>query len=547
MRISGLASGFDTDEMVKQLMQVERIKVDKVEQNKQTALWRQEQYNSINKEFANFIINTQKDMGLKKTSSTGALFGNSYKRVDYVKKAESSDESVATVSNTGNAANGRFNLDVKTLPQNATFTSANMEDFDFTDIKYMKFKINDNIIEVGDKDRTEDINMDDVVKAINNATKDVEVDGKTIKESLGLEAFYDKGTGRLFLQSIKGETDKDGAFNINLGGTSEGHGFFRALNGRDPETGAPDPSKGKSHSQAGNIGLVTINGVQVDATDGRVNFNGLSIEIKAKGPTSIKVSTNVEGIMEKVEKFIEDYNKLVDEVSDLTTEKVYRDYKPLSPEERKALSEEDLKLWDEKAKSGLLNRDETLTRLLQNMRSNIYKNLEGTGTFTHITQIGISTEKYAMGTSGGKLQIDLEKLRNAIEKDADGVMDLLFQEGDDSSEEIKSNTTSKGVFNRIYDDLIDGMKSIIDKSGPGQDSDLYRGVRSNMLIDFVTKKSSISDIDKSVNEMNRQIDNLNILLSKKEESHYAKFTAMEKQMYKMNNQSGWLAQQFQYY
>ena len=61
MRISGIASGFDTDEMVKNLMKVERMKVDRFEQNKQTALWRQESYNNMNKLFANFILNTKKD------------------------------------------------------------------------------------------------------------------------------------------------------------------------------------------------------------------------------------------------------------------------------------------------------------------------------------------------------------------------------------------------------------------------------------------------------------------------------------------------------
>ncbi len=42
MRITGLASGIDTEEMIQQLMQAERIKVNRVEQDKQIALWRQE-------------------------------------------------------------------------------------------------------------------------------------------------------------------------------------------------------------------------------------------------------------------------------------------------------------------------------------------------------------------------------------------------------------------------------------------------------------------------------------------------------------------------
>jgi len=39
MRISGMASGMDTDMMVQNMMKVERMKVSRFEQNKQVALW----------------------------------------------------------------------------------------------------------------------------------------------------------------------------------------------------------------------------------------------------------------------------------------------------------------------------------------------------------------------------------------------------------------------------------------------------------------------------------------------------------------------------
>ena len=64
MRITGLASGIDTEEMIEKLMQAEKVKVDRVEQDKQIALWRQEMYNDVNKDFVNFILNSRKDFGL---------------------------------------------------------------------------------------------------------------------------------------------------------------------------------------------------------------------------------------------------------------------------------------------------------------------------------------------------------------------------------------------------------------------------------------------------------------------------------------------------
>ena len=133
--------------------------------------------------------------------------------------------------------------------------------------------------------------------------------------------------------------------------------------------------------------------------------------------------------------------------------------------------------------------------------------------------------------------------------DADAVMELLFAEEkkdvdltkDSSNSSVGS--TNKGIFTGVYDGLIDGMQSIVERSGPGEDRDLLRSVRSNILIDFVTKRGSISDLDKSVSDIDKRIADLERALARKEESYYQQFTQMEKYMYKMNNQSDWLGQQ----
>lgn len=535
MRISGIASGFDTDEMVKNLMKVERMKVDRFEQNKQTALWRQESYNNMNKLFANFILNTKKDIGLKHTSSTGTILDSSYKSLSYIKRAISSNESAATVTSTNKAVNGRFELEVEKLAKGATIVDDGINEETLKSMEMIEIKLEVNgKLETISIDKTKVNNMDDLVKEINSYKNE---DGK----SIGVTSFYDKNNGKLFIQTS--ETGKD--IKLELSYKKEGSDFTSI------------------NTDKGSNAEVLYNGVKLEYKSNNFEINGLNIEARSVGKTNININTNVDGIMEKVEKLIADYNELVDVASKLVDEKKYSQYKPLSSEERKAMTEEDLKLWDEKAKSGMLNGDETIQRTLQSMRNDLYRTVEGLeGKFKHITEIGISTEKYAKGGAGGKLQIDTNKLRQAIEEDAEGVMELLFKEPGKFDRDLsiypkndegnrayetalrKHNKEDSGLFTNVYENLIDGMKSIIDKSGPGKDAELFRGVKSNMLIDFVTKKSSISELDKSVMDMNRQIDNLNILLAKKEDSYYAKFTAMEKAMHKMNGQSGWLAQQF---
>ena len=51
----------EIDSIVKELMRAERVKVDKLEQQKQLIEWKQEIYNEISRELANFILNTKKN------------------------------------------------------------------------------------------------------------------------------------------------------------------------------------------------------------------------------------------------------------------------------------------------------------------------------------------------------------------------------------------------------------------------------------------------------------------------------------------------------
>lgn len=200
LRIAGLASGMDTDAMVKSLMRVERLKVDRFEQNKQTALWRQEQYNNINKLFANFILNTRKDMGLNKVNMRGAISSTKYNNLDYIRKSTSSNDSVATASSTSQSVNGTFEIEVDKLATSGNFASDDLTNVDLG--KKLSFKINGNLIEVGDGSK--DITLSDITKAINSFKK-VE-DGKEV--SLGITAFYDEKNGRLFMQTMETGLDK---------------------------------------------------------------------------------------------------------------------------------------------------------------------------------------------------------------------------------------------------------------------------------------------------------------------------------------------------
>jgi flagellar hook-associated protein 2 len=99
----------------------------------------------------------------------------------------------------------------------------------------------------------------------------------------------------------------------------------------------------------------------------------------------------------------------------------------------------------------------------------------------------------------------------------------------------------------MYDDMIDGMKEIIDKSGTGDNTELYRHVKSTILLDFVKgtdgRRGSVSLIDEEISSFEKRIGREEARLIKVEGRYWAQFTAMEKAISEMQSQSSWLAGQ----
>jgi len=58
--------------------------------------------------------------------------------------------------------------------------------------------------------------------------------------------------------------------------------------------------------------------------------------------------------------------KCLPKSNSVLTEERYRDYLPLTDDQKKAMSEDDIKLWEQKAKSGLLRSDSILENIVTN-------------------------------------------------------------------------------------------------------------------------------------------------------------------------------------
>lgn len=578
LRITGLMSGIDTESMIESLMDAERIKVDSVKQDRQLVLWRQEMYNDLNKQFANFILNTKKNLGLTTVTSTGSYISNSYKNLSWVKQVVSSNTSIASVSSSRSVFDGIYNVEVKQLAKGVSAVSSesiNSDDSISSIIgegqDSIEFSLNGEIIAIGNFENEDGvleydgklvdsngyqidsdgnhvldengekifvakvINLDLSEAALEDVVKNVTTAINSIKD-IGVRASYDSTYNRFFLQTK--DTGEDSQ--ILIEDIENGESFINALNlnvNYSNYEGESDPGSDfkLGVTYKGQDAVISFDGADnITSSSNNITLNGISMNIKDIGEFTVTVSTDVDGVYEKISNFVEEYNKLVDQVNELLTEKRYYDYDPLTDAQKEEMDEKEIELWEEKAKSGLLRNDDILESTMQNIRYSIYEEFEGD--FSLITEIGITTEKYSSGSAGGKLTIDEAKLKEKIRENPEGVMELLFKGS--------SSESDGGIVTRIYDNLITGMEDIIKKSGTGDNANLYRNVKSNILIDFVTEYGSISLLDKEILDYNDRIDDLNYALSEKEEYYYQKFAALETAISQMNAQSMWLSQQF---
>ncbi len=555
MRIGGIASGFDTEQMVQDLMRAESMKIDKFFRQEETLKWKREALNTTNKTLADFILKSRSDFGLSSTSSTGSIQNHTRNSFDWVKKVSSSDESVIKATATATAMEGNYRIQVEQLADVASVTSGDIRDIKIgpdNDINLLEngmFTQNKEFnITVGEGEEAKlvtiklnkDETMADVVKQINNA-----VDKDDPKKSLGLRAAYDSNLGKLMINTK--DQGEDQIIKI------DSKPFTRKIFGEGSNV-LLDGAKGSNAK-------INFNGDLIEQSSNNFSMFGVNYQLQSAKPgevIQINVESDVDSIFDKIKGFVDDYNEMLDNLNGLLNQKSYRDFNPLTNDEKEVMKEKEIEMWEEKAKSGLLRNDETITRTLQTMRNGLYGDVysdfdeEGKGIrmegFYHLTQIGISTGNYQ---SGGKLEIDEEKLRKAIIENPEGVTDLLFKKSEVSvpsgnTEEARTAAANKrassGLVERLFDDMIIGMKEVVRRSGPGENAGTFRNVQSNMLIDFVTS-GSISSMDRDIMNIGKRIANEQRLLMGREDRYWRQFTAMEKALDQMNQQSVWLMSQ----
>lgn len=284
----------------------------------------------------------------------------------------------------------------------------------------------------------------------------------------------------------------------------------------------------------------TLDGMAGSRASNSFTIDGVSYTLLKSAPgveQTVGLTQDVDAVYNSIKAFVDKYNEVIGKINEELSEKYDRNYLPLSQEQKDAMEEDDIKKWEEKAKTGLLRNDSLISSMISDMRRALYDTFSGIE--GNLSSIGITTGTF---DQKGKLVINEAKLKDAIKNTPDKVMDIFSKESNISySPNLSAADRAKrysesGIITRLYDIMQDNVRTnrdnnnrkgkLIEKAGITGDAS-----ESNNLLYYEIK------------EYNTRISSLAEILIEKENRYYQKFAAMESIINKMNAQSNWLASQ----
>jgi len=623
MRIGGLASGMDIDQIVSDLMKAERTKVDKLYQQKQILEWQKADYREINLKLRS-LYNTSFDMKLSSsylkykaigTMNDGTSFdkyfsvspGSAAVPGEYKVKVEQTASYARLEGSTSIAKpllgnelelidgeivipKGQFEVTIDGVKKVAIFNEEksynNLGDLasdlekaineafgwqgdkngnTISGIKRVKVDIVGNKLAIEPADNFSKVPItlnavdgdstlstlgfengasyrplnlntslkEQISSELPNGTITFTINGQKFEFSpnvslqlildkinstseLGVTARYDALTDKLVL------TSKETGLRANIEINDES-GLFKALGLNMTET-VEDGKTVYTTSASGQNARIVLNGTYVEKSSNDFTISGIRFNLNKAmemgQEATFRLENDPDAAIETIKKYIDLYNETIDLINKKLSEERYRQYPPLTEEQKKELSENEIKLWEEKAKSGLLRSDSLLNRIVQDLRYAVSSAVAGQpADMKSLSAIGITTLSWK---EKGKLYVDEEKLRNAIAKDPEAVMRLFNASGEESYQ--------KGVATRIYDILKGGIEDLTEKAGGGE----------FQLYDNSILGKQIKDMEDKIVEMEDRLITI-------EERYWQKFTDMEQAIQYANQQSMWLAMQFNMY
>ena len=377
-------------------------------------------------------------------------------------KFSSSDESVISARGLAGAKTGNYEVSVE---QKAQAASLSIDKADLTGDSF-ELEVGGQKVSVSLKDTNGDSNA--IVKNINKAIEDHnKVDGAT---KIDVNVTSSELGGNIRIEGKKTGKEND----LVMKATNSTNKIIEQKpedKGQDAKVTIMDAYGNKATKEFANNKFVidnveySVNGVSEKNTDGTVKTTKLSGKADAS-----KIVENVTG-------FVEDYNKLIDKMNGLMGEKRDKSFMPLTEEQKKDMSESEIKLWEEKTKKGLLRNDDILYGAANELLGHI---TSGSGSELNLRDIGI-TPNADYRTQKGKITLDPEKLATAFENNGEETRKLLtgtFNKIKDTLNETAISSTSKIAKRAGATDGVSAFNNEISKKIELQQKEYTKAIRT---------------------------------------------------------------------
>lgn len=306
--IGGLASGLDTNTIIKQLMQIESQPYVRLETSKKNITSQQSIFRNLNtklKAFQDLAFEMSQASTFRGTTST------------------SSDETVAKVTSTGTASTGDFDLVVNKLAkahvvQSGSFQAAGDASGLIGQSFTLHFGEGESVnVEVkATENNTYEEVLEDIKKQINSSKAGISAAVIETTDGVKQLVLTSKATGEANRMTFG--TAADGSKTV----LQDSNGLLNSLGIAENNGEVRESNVAQKYENAD----IILNGVQIIRSSNTITnaIEGVTINLlKQSDPTEgysartkIQVATDTEKIIEKVEEFVNAYNEIVTMVRD---------------------------------------------------------------------------------------------------------------------------------------------------------------------------------------------------------------------------------------
>ncbi|OAT26869.1 FliD family flagellar hook-associated protein [Buttiauxella ferragutiae ATCC 51602] len=387
----------------------------------------------------------------------------------------SSSSTAFSATTTGNAVAGKYTINVTQLAQSQTLTTKNTQPDSKTAIA-----TGDSVLTIQQGGDKKPVTID--ISAANSSLSGIRDTINNAKAGVSA-SIINVGNGQYRLSITSDDTGNDNAMSLSVSGDSALQSFM-GYNGT-----STDAANGMEESVTAQDAELTVNNIKITNSSNTISdaLEDITLNLNnvTTGTQTLTITKDTSKAETAVKAWVDAYNSLQDTFSSLT----------------KYTSVDSGATQD--SSNGALLGDSTL-RTIQTQLKGLLNNTQSSSSFKTLAQIGVTSDP-----STGKLELDGDKLKTALKKDAAGVQEMIVGDGKTS-----------GITTTIGNNLTSWLSS------------------TGII------KAATDGVSKTLNSLTAQYNKASERIDSEMARYKAQFTQLDVMMSSLNSTSSYLTQQF---